>query len=49
MDLSALIAVFVVGAVCGFPLGQWWAEMTRAKRDMQRMWESRSQYRRRNR
>lgn len=48
MDVTALIAVFVVGAACGFPLGQWWAQLARARLDMKRAWESRHHYRRRN-
>lgn len=49
MDTSTVVGLLIIGAAGGFPLGQWWAEVTRAKHDMQRTWEARSHYRRRNR
>lgn len=49
MDTTAVIGLMIVGAACGFPLGQWYAEFARAKHDMARVWDSRTHYRRRNR
>lgn len=49
MTIGTVIGLLIVGVVCGFPVGQWWAEVSRAKRDMERVWEGRSHYRRGNR
>jgi hypothetical protein len=49
MDTTVVMGLLIVGAACGFPLGQWWAEMARGKFEAQRAWENRSHYRRRNR
>ena len=46
MDLTAVIGLLIAGAACGFPIGRWWAEVARAKYDMQRTWENRDHYRR---
>jgi hypothetical protein len=49
MDTSTVVGILIVGAAGGFPLGQWWAEIARARHDMERVWESRNHYRRRDR
>lgn len=49
MATSSVTGLLIIGAACGFPLGQWWAEIARAKRDMERVWEGRTHYRKRNR
>lgn len=48
MNTTVMIALLIIGATSGFPLGQWWAEINRARHDMKRTWESRTHYRRRD-
>ncbi len=48
MDTTAVIGLLIVGAACGFPVGQWWAEFARGKFEAKRAWENRAAYRRRD-
>jgi hypothetical protein len=37
--------ILVVGVFMGMFLGRWWAEIRRARHDMDRIWNSRRNYR----
>lgn len=42
---NAMWVVLVVGILIGCFVGRWWAEVRRARFDMDRVWDSRKNYR----
>lgn len=42
---GGLIMALLTGAVPGFLVGRWWAEVFRAKADMRKVWSHRGAYR----
>jgi hypothetical protein len=42
---AALVGGIIIGLIVGIPTGRVWAEVSRARADMKRTWESRSAYR----
>jgi hypothetical protein len=42
---NAMWVILAIGIVIGFSVGRWWAETRRARFDMDRVWESRKNYR----
>jgi preprotein translocase subunit Sec63 len=42
---NAMWVILVVGIVIGYFVGRWWAEVRRARFDMDRVWGSRKNYR----